>query len=122
MQIRKSILAAGGAALVVLATAAGGHAAASRTYLTFDRPVALPGVVLAGGTYVFERMGAGNDLVRVSSQDGTRVYLTAFTNEVARPAGSKVKVVLGEADAGVARPIRAWFPEDTLAGREFIYR
>ena len=124
MRIRKSVLAACGAALVVLATTAGGHAASSRTYLTFDRPVALPGVTLAGGTYVFERMGAGNDVVRVSSQDGTRVYLTAFTNQIARPAGSKadLKVILGEAAAGIAPPIRAWFPVDTDAGREFIYR
>jgi hypothetical protein len=122
MQFRKSILAAWGAALVVLATSAGGHAAASRTYLTFDRPVSLPGVTLAGGTYVFERMGAANDVVRVSSKDGTHVYLTAFTNEIARPAGSNVKVLLGEAAAGSATPIRAWYPEDTLAGRAFIYR
>ena len=122
MRIRKSIIGACGAALVAIATTAGGHAAASRTYLTFDGPIALPGVTLGGGTYVFERVGTGNDMVRVSSKDGTRVYLTAFTHEIARPAGSNVKVILGEAVAGVAPPVRAWFPEDTLAGREFIYR
>ncbi|HEX5109549.1 MAG TPA: hypothetical protein VFV95_13945 [Vicinamibacterales bacterium] len=124
MRIRKSILAACGAALIVLATTAGGHAASSRTYLTFDKAVALPGVTLAGGTYLFERMGTGNDLVRVSSQDGARVYLTAFTHEIARPAGSNadLTILLGEASAGMPVPIRAWFPEHADAGREFIYR
>ena len=85
MRICRSVLAMCGAVILMLAMSAGGHAAASRTYVTFSSPVSLPGVTLASGTYVFERTGVGQDLVRVTNKHNHIVYLTAFTNEVPRP-------------------------------------
>ena len=124
MRIRRSLVATCGAMILMLAMSAGGHAAASRTYVTFSSPVSLPGVTLGSGTYVFERTGVAQDLVRVTNKDNHIVYLTAFTKEVARPRDMKldVSIVLGESPSGVARPIKVWFPEHSLTGREFIYR
>src|SRR5262252_4753385 len=87
MQTRKTFLVACVAAVVVLCGTMTGQASRSRTYLTFNQRVALPGITLEKGTYMFERVGVEDDLVRVSSRDGQLVYLTTFTNEVKRPAG-----------------------------------
>ena len=124
MRICKSLLAMCGALALVLATSVGGNAAGSRAYVTFDGAVGLPGVTLARGTYVFERVGTSQDLVRVTNASNHIVYVTAFTNEVKRPSGSSRnnEIVLGESPSGKPRPIKAWFPEHSLTGREFIYR
>ena len=94
-------------------------------YLTFSRAVALPGVELAAGTYIFSTPSnaMSNTIVRVSSRDGRTVYLTAFTRDVARPKGDNGKLIvsLGEAPAGAARPVAAWFPIGESSGHEFIY-
>jgi hypothetical protein len=124
MRTRKTFLVACVAAVVVLCFSMTGHASRSRTYLTFNQRVALPGVTLEKGTYVFERVGIGEDLVRVTSRDGQRVYLTVFTNEVQRPAGLPTHdpVMFAESASGTPPPITAWFPEATSTGRAFIYR
>jgi hypothetical protein len=61
------------------------------TYVTVNRPFALPGVALPAGTYVFELPAPDSsaDLVRVMSRDRTHVYLTVFTNRIDRPAGQQ---------------------------------
>src|SRR5688572_21603273 len=124
MRIRRALLAICGAAIVVLATSAGGNAAASRTYVTFNQPVGLPGVSLASGTYVFERVGNSQDMVRVTGSSNRIVYLTAFTSEITRPSRGprSTDIVFGESPSGHPRPVKAWFPEDSLTGRAFIYR
>jgi hypothetical protein len=93
------------------------------TYLTFNGAVALPGVELAAGTYIFELpSNMSHGLVRVSSHDRRLVYLTAFTHEINRPAGAEtLQVAFGEAAAGAAPPIKAWFPSGESIGRQFIY-
>jgi len=95
-----------------------------RTYLTFDRPVALPGVTLSAGRYIFELPSLDPSIVRVSSRDGSRVFLTAFTRVVNRPReiGSDQHVTLGEAPPGQPTPIHAWYLASDATGREFIYR
>ena len=94
-------------------------------YLTFSRAVALPGVELAAGTYVFETptSAMSNSIVRVSSRDRKKVFLTAYTVDVQRPRGDdgKLLVQLGEAPAGAAPPIAAWFPIGSSVGHQFIY-
>ena len=94
-------------------------------YLTFSRAVALPGVELPAGSYIFDvpSTNMSNSIVRVSSRDRKKVYLTAFTLDVARPRGDegKLLVSLGEASAGVAQPIAAWFPIGESVGHQFIY-
>src|SRR5882672_1548568 len=57
-------------------------------YVTFNRPVSLPGVTLGSGTYIFEAPDpeSDQDLVRVLSRDRKIVILTTFTRAVDRPA------------------------------------
>jgi hypothetical protein len=95
-------------------------------YLTFSRPVALPGVELAAGTYVFELAAPLTDhsLVRVLNRDRSKIYLLAFTNAIDRPVGrhSDNVVTLGESARGTPPPILAWYPIGDSIGREFVYR
>jgi hypothetical protein len=116
--------------MVVAATASTGAWVGSpeqTTYLTFNQRVALPGVELAPGTYIFE-VANPNPLtsaavVRVSSRDRSKHFLMAYTRTIDRPAGLPADrlVSFGEAPRGEAPPIRAWFPEGANEGHEFIY-
>jgi hypothetical protein len=112
---------------VVAAASTGARAmeAEKTTYLTFDRSVAIPGAELAPGTYIFEVANpeASADIVRVWSRDRSKVYLTAFTKNIDRPArvAADHLVLLGEASRGDAPPVRAWFPEGVNQGYEFLY-
>ncbi|HEY7289229.1 MAG TPA: hypothetical protein VH583_05275 [Vicinamibacterales bacterium] len=99
---------------------------ANRTaYLTFSGAVALPGVELSAGTYVFELVApeSSPSIVRVMSRDRKKVFLTAFTHYVDRPAGNdhNKPITFAEAPKGQAPPIKAWYPTDESMGREFVY-
>jgi type 1 fimbria pilin len=93
-------------------------------HVTFSGTVALPGIVLPGGTDIFEAMAGsgGGQIVRVSSREG-RHYFMAFTRVVDRPATIRPDqvVTLGEAPAGAIRPIAAWFPVGSSRGHQFLY-
>ncbi|HVZ23011.1 MAG TPA: hypothetical protein VG871_18185 [Vicinamibacterales bacterium] len=97
-----------------------------REFLTFSAPVALPGIVLAAGTYAFEvpEGGIAFGLVRVSSRDGKTVYLTQFARVVDRPSDIRadLHVTFGEAARGAVQPINTWYPTGENSGRQFIYK
>jgi hypothetical protein len=94
-------------------------------YVKFNRPVALPGVALGSGTYIFELPDANDawTVVRVTSQDRRTVYLTAFTRIVDRPKNLRPDQVIsfGEARPSEPQPIKVWWPTGESTGREFIY-
>jgi hypothetical protein len=94
--------------------------------VTFNRPVALPGVVLLPGSYAFEAgaLGMNPNIVRVTSSDNQNLYFVGFTTRVARPANMAASeiVSLGEAAIGQPTPIRAWYPIGSSTGHEFRYR
>jgi hypothetical protein len=98
--------------------------AARTQYLTFSKPVALPGVALHPGTYVFELPApdSAQDIVRVTSRDRKTVYLTAYTRTVDRPASTPASqlVSLKEVAADQPMPISVWW-SDAKTGRQFIY-
>jgi hypothetical protein len=126
---RKVTAAAFGAAiLAVLATASMQAAVtAERTTLVkFSRTVALPGLELTAGTYIFElaEPGSNNNLVRVLSRDRRKVYTTQFTILVQRPktVTDNHGITFHEAPAGQAPPIKAWYPIGHTVGHEFIYQ
>lgn len=125
---RKSVLAACGAAVLVLvveASAQGWVTESRTTYLTFSGPVALPGVTLGAGTYIFERAAPGvPHVVRVLRRDRSKVYFMAFTHLIERPARMRDgrSVTFEEAPAGTPPPIKAWYPLGETTGHEFIYR
>jgi hypothetical protein len=113
-------------AVVASATTQAWTAPHHTTYITFSRTVALPGVELSAGTYIFELAAPEQhrNLVRVLSRDRKTVYTTQFTFTVQRPAkmDAKGRVTLREAPRGMAPSINTWFPANEMTGRQFIYR
>jgi hypothetical protein len=123
----KSLVTASVAVALGLATAASTGASVTANhamYLTFNRPVSLPGVALGTGTYIFElpEPMTAHSLVRVLSRDRKIVYFTAFTYAVDRPADlpREARISFKEAAPDRPQPIASWWPEDS-AGRQFIY-
>ncbi len=94
------------------------------TYLTFSRSVALPGVTLDAGRYIFDIPSPGVAVVRVMSGDGKRLHYLGFTQPERRPSAfqNKSSVVFGETPEGTPPPITVWFPPDASDGRRFLYR
>ena len=93
--------------------------------LTFSKAVALPGVTLAAGTYVFEAGPGGTtpNIVRVLSQNRQKLLYLGFTVPVIRRAEVPSSIVtFGEARNGEAAPITAWYPTGSNSGHEFMYR
>ncbi len=116
MTSRKSVLAVFGVltmGLVLTVPMHGAEVALRTNYLTFSGPVALPGVTLQAGTYIFERVVETEpDIIVVRNRDRSKVYFMAFTERTERPAGmSRANAVtLGEARPGTPVPITAWYP------------
>jgi hypothetical protein len=93
------------------------------TYLTFSRPVQLPGVSLEAGSYIFEVSAPGSDVVQVLTRDRSRAVYQGFTNPAYRSVGKRdATATFGEAAAGSAPPVKAWWPEGDALGHSFIYR
>ena len=113
-------------ALVVVATESVGSVnRGDKATLSFTRTVALPGVTLAPGSYVFEIVdNAGYlDVVRVRNSRTHQPEFTGFTNKVPRPDRLKglSAVTFGEAARNAPAPINVWYPADGSDGRQFIY-
>ena len=92
------------------------------TYLTLSRAAALPGVVLAPGSYVFEAVESHPDIVRVSDRATNRVLYLGYTDIIARPQGATNLLSFGEAPSGQPVPIKAWFPTGSRSGNAFRHR
>jgi hypothetical protein len=125
MATRKLMLTAFGA-ILGLVLAAGSVRAMNDNrlmYVTFSGPVSLPGVALGTGTYAFEVVDSGVDMVRVRNKDRTQVYYTGFTIKIELPDDRRPHrpVAFGESRPGVATPIAAWYPAGSSIGHEFIY-
>ena len=113
------------AALALMVTASGHAFANHENRLTFNRPVALPGVVLPAGAYSFDLVDAtSRDIVIVRNSLGTKVYYMGFTNLVERPRGMSLNtpVTFAEAPANAPRPIATWYELGGSIGHEFLYR
>jgi len=125
---RKTITAFAAALLIVTATvvAAGAFGLPNKTtYLSFNVPVALPGVTLGSGTYIFELADPDvPDVVRVLSRDRSQIYYMGLTLPVTRPdPGERGSLVsMQEAPASKPQPISTWWPEGGARGHEFQYR
>ena len=127
MLMRRAVVVACLLAIVGLTVSSPSDADTYRrtNYITFNKPVRLPGVVLTPGTYIFELpdpIGAW-DVVSVSSRDRRHVYYAGLTHAVTRPAGLPHDRVLSfdEAPANAAFPIRTWWPLGESTGRQFQY-
>ena len=129
MLYRRIVLTAFVVAIAVAFTASSMQAGTIVTNVnrvTFNQPVALPGIVLVPGSYAFESglPGISPNIVRVMSPDYQKQYFVGLTQQVRRPANMAPNqvVALGEATAGAPTPIRAWYPLGSNAGHQFLYR
>jgi hypothetical protein len=127
MLANKLRVAAVAIAVIASAAVAGAYAGIESSrmqYLTFSKPVALPGVTLQSGTYIFELASPeiSPDIVRVLSRDRKTVLFTAFTRSVDRPAGVPLDelVSLREVAPDQPIPIAVWWC-DARTGRQFLY-
>src|SRR4051812_50135236 len=121
--LRKMVLAVIG--LVAAGLVATAHArSADRTSLTFSKDVALPGVVLPAGTYVFDiaNPDSSHDVVRVATQDGHVRYM-GLTLRVERPAGGPKNQAreLGWGGARKPAPHQARVPARARDARPVLY-
>src|SRR5262245_49560359 len=115
--------------LVVLVGAASGasaftNTADKRTYFTFSQPVALPGVTLPAGTYMFRLADdtTTRKVIQVSNKEGTQSFAMLHTVPVYRPdAPRDPEVRFMETASGAPRAVRAWWQEGERTGYGFIY-
>jgi hypothetical protein len=113
------------AVLLSVAAAGAGTLANHRNVLTFSGPVALPGVSLTAGSYIFEVMdpNVSADVVAVMNREHTQVFYMGLTKHIERPAGFPKDrlVAFGESARGIPAPITAWYPSGESRGYEFLY-
>jgi hypothetical protein len=95
-----------------------------RTTFTFNTPVAVPGVTLPAGSYVFRLADPINahDVVQVLSADGRTPYAMFFAlPEWRATAPAEPELRFMETAADMPRAIRTWwYPGETI-GFEFLY-
>lgn len=93
-------------------------------YLTFNRPVQIPGVTLHAGTYSFRLANAATsrNVLQVLSNDGAIVYATFHTLPDSRTVVTPTPVVsFLETPAGVPAAVKSLFYGGEHYGYEFIY-
>ena len=93
---------------------------AQEHHLTFNAPVALPGVSLAPGTYIFRRPVA--NVLLVTNANRTP-YAMLSTISAARDSKSdRYEIVLGAPlTDGSPRRLEAWFAPGEAQGQQLIY-
>ena len=95
-----------------------------RTLFTFSGPIALPGVTLPAGQYLFRLAdpNASSKVVQVLSADGTKPYGLFFTLVAERPEpASTPEVRFMETASGMPSAIKTWWYPGERTGYEFIY-
>jgi hypothetical protein len=115
--------------LVVLVGAASGANAFTgtsdkRTYFTFSQPVALPGVTLPAGTYMFRLADdtTTRKVIQVANKEGTKSFAMLHTVPVYRPDSPRnPEVRFMETAAGAPIAVRAWWKDGERTGYGFIY-
>jgi hypothetical protein len=94
------------------------------TIITFSAPVALPGVTLPAGSYMFKLADsqANRNIVQVFDKDRTKIFATilAVSAQRNRPADDTV-ITFKEAPASAAPAVQYWFYPGETIGQEFAY-
>jgi hypothetical protein len=116
------------AVTAILAGLAAGSAEAQqprdkRTYFTFSGPVAVPGVTLPGGRYLFRVVDtSGRNVIQVLSDDGRMSYAMFFGFRAERsdvPTQPEIRFMETAVDAPAA--VDTWWYPGQRAGYEFVY-
>jgi hypothetical protein len=114
------------AGVVLVAVTAGtplAQPADKRTYFTFSGPVAIPGVTLPAGKYLFRLADTSSrNVVQILSADGKTPYAMFFIYRAERPEPpSNPEVRFMETAAGRPSAIRTWWYPGDRSGYEFVY-
>ena len=88
------------------------------TLATFHQPVAVPGVVLPAGTYLFQSTGP---VVQIWDEDRVTLYATLMTVSAYRRDSTDTEFEFVERAAGAPKAIEAWYFEGGAIGAEFVY-
>ena len=113
--------------LVVLVGAASGanaYTSDKRTYFTFSQSVALPGVTLPAGTYMFRLADdtTTRKVIQVTNKAGTESFAMLHTIPVYRPdAPRDSEVRFMETASGAPIAVRAYWLGGERTGYGFIY-
>jgi len=93
------------------------------TRFTFSQPVALPGVTLAAGTYVFRLADPATDrqVVQVLDRKGQSLALLNAIPSYRPDASDEPSVGLMETVPGMATAVKTWWPQGETMGFEFVY-
>jgi hypothetical protein len=92
--------------------------------VSFNKPVAIPDLVLEPGTYVFKLADHGNIpyVVQVFNEDETQIYGSLLTIPKYRDTVTDQPVFqLQEGSQGAPVAIDAWFYPGQKTGYEFVY-
>jgi hypothetical protein len=108
----------------VMASSADAFTSDKRTYFTFSQSVALPGVTLPAGTYMFRLADPQTTrrVIQVSDKEGTESYALLLTMPAQRMDAAKdSEIRFLETPAGAPRAINAWWYVGDSTGYQFIY-
>lgn len=112
---------------LVLAALTAGAALAQpfdkRTYFTFSGPVAVPGVTLPAGEYLFRLADSqSRDVVQILSADGKTPYAQFFAYRPQRlDAAKEPEIRFMETAAGMPAAVKTWWYPSERTGYEFVY-
>jgi hypothetical protein len=93
-------------------------------FFTFDAPVAIPGVTLAPGAYIFRRpIETNGHIVQILSADRRHVYAMydmwpAYRSKIT----GRDAVVFGQASAGFPKPLLQYFSHNESLGYTFPWK
>lgn len=95
-----------------------------KTYFTFSAPIALPGMTLPAGRYLFRIVDTTTTrkVIQVLSDDGKKPFVMANTiPDQRRDAPKDATVAFYETPAGAPAAVKTWwYPGETI-GYQFIY-
>ena len=92
-----------------------------KIYVTFSKPVEVPGQMLPAGTYVFESLNGGV-LTRILNVDENHIYATLFTvSDKRMEPMNDAKVILHESPEKTNERVEEWFYPGMSVGHEFSY-
>jgi len=112
--------------VLVCALASGANAFTSdkRTYFTFNQPVALPGMTLPAGTYMFRiaNPDTSRNVIQVANKQGTESFALLHTVQATRPDAPKdSEIRFRETAAGSPPAVGTYWYMGERTGYEFIY-
>src|SRR5258708_25222160 len=113
-----------GLGMALFASAAQAQPENKRTYFTFSAPIALPGVTLPAGRYVFRIVDTttSRKVIQVLSDDEKKPFVMANTiPDQRRDPVKDATVAFYETARGTPAAVKSWWYPGESIGYQFIY-